>query len=561
MRPAGRVRFRVLALLLVLLTVLLGSPTTAGAREDGGNTAADRVVVVGVPGLTWSDVDPEGTPELWALAGESSIGAMSVRGARSTTCLLDGWATLGAGNRARVPGPDEGLPPVPVPSVPLPEDPAAPTAPPTTPGDQTAPDRVDTSLSYCGLQERTAEEALLEPEATVARTAADEGTARFGAEPAALGQAVGCATVSGRAATLAVALPGVKITRAEMLPAQAEPLARALTNCPLALVTLDQLTDAGKPGTEKTDDGTDPEPRAAALLRIDGAVGHLREVLATLPGDTLLMLVGISEVNDGRPQLHVGMASGPGFSPTGWLTSASTGRPPFVQLIDVAPTALRALGLDQPASMNGQPMRSTGERPALESAVAELEAVNTAATIHHRNTGFFFWTLVLVSAVLVGLGMLVLGGVPGLQPRRSAVGRRALRTGGDRRGGAAGGHLSGRGLPVGARGRAGSRAVGRRAGRRPARPGAGPRRAVAAAPPGPAARRPRRDVRNARGRRAHRVDAGAQRAVGLRRGRRRPLHRLRQPQLRPAVGQRPVRHRGGGHRPGPPGAPPPAPGS
>ena len=95
MRPAGRVRFRVLALLLVLLTVLLGSPTTAGAREDGGNTAADRVVVVGVPGLTWSDVDPEGTPELWALAGESSIGAMSVRGARSTTCLLDGWATLG----------------------------------------------------------------------------------------------------------------------------------------------------------------------------------------------------------------------------------------------------------------------------------------------------------------------------------------------------------------------------------------------------------------------------------------------------------------------------------
>ena len=241
-----------------------------------------------------------------------------------------------------------------------------------------------------------------------------------------------------------------------------------LAGCPLALVTLDQLTDAGRPGAEKTDDGTDPEPRAAALLRIDGTVGRLRAALATLPGDTLLLLAGISEVNDGRPQLHVGMASGPGFSPTGWLTSASTGRAPYVQLIDVAPTALRALGLDQPASMNGQPMRSTGERPALASAVAELEAVNTAATIHHRNTGFFFWTLVLVSAALVGLGMLVLGGVPGLQPRRSAWGRRALRTAGDRRGGAAGGHLPGRGPPVGARGRAGPRAVGRRPGRRPA---------------------------------------------------------------------------------------------
>jgi hypothetical protein len=429
MRSAGRIPVRLLVLLLALLTVLLGSPVSAGAREDGGATAADRVVIVGVAGLTWSDVDPEGTPELWALAGESSIGALSVRAARSTTCVLDGWATLGAGNRARVPGPDEGLPPVPLPTVPLPDDPTAPSTPPTAPSDGETPEpQVDTSLSYCGLQERTAEEAMLEPEATVARTAADEGTARFGAEPAALGEAVGCATVSGRAATLAAAVPGVQITRADVLPPEPGPLAGVLSGCPLALVALDQLTDAGKPGAEKTDDGTDPEPRAAALLRIDGAVGRLRAALATMPGDTLLVLAGISEVNDGRPQLHVGMVSGPGFPASGWLTSSSTGRAPFAQLIDVAPTALGALGLDQPASMNGQPLRSAGERPALEAAVAELEAVNTAATIHHRNTGFFFWTLVIVSAVVVGLGMLVLGGVPRLPPRRSVAGRRALRT-------------------------------------------------------------------------------------------------------------------------------------
>ena len=105
----------------------------AGAADDGRrpDATADRVLVVGVPGLTWDDVDPEATPELWDLAGESAIGALSVRAARSTTCLLDGWATLGAGNRARVPGPDEGLPPVPLPTVPLPERPAAPTPTPT----------------------------------------------------------------------------------------------------------------------------------------------------------------------------------------------------------------------------------------------------------------------------------------------------------------------------------------------------------------------------------------------------------------------------------------------
>ncbi|TFV67160.1 hypothetical protein E4P40_24530 [Blastococcus sp. CT_GayMR20] len=417
---------RGVVLLVVLLGVLLGLPAQAGAADDGAATAADRVVVVGVPGLTWTDVDPQGTPELWALAGDSTIGAMSVRAARSTTCVLDGWATLGAGNRARVPGPDEGLPPVPLPTVPLPEDPAAPTIPP--PADGTVPEQqVDTSLSYCGLQERAAKLALQEPEATVQRTAADEGTARFGAEPGALGEAVGCATVSGRAATLAAAAPGVAITRADTLPSDPAPLAQVLSGCPLALVTLNQLTDAGRPGAEKTDDGTDPEPRAAALLRIDQVVGQLRAALATMPGETLLLLAGISEVNDGRPQLHVGMASGPGFTADAWLTSASTGRAPFGQLIDVAPTALQALGLEQPASMNGQPLHATGERPALESAVTDLEAVNTAATIHHRNTGFFFWTLVIVSAVVVSLGMLLLGGVPRLPSRPSALGRRALR--------------------------------------------------------------------------------------------------------------------------------------
>jgi hypothetical protein len=48
--------------------------------------------------------------------------------------------------------------------------------------------------------------------------------------------------------------------------------------------------------------------------------------------------------------------------------------------------------------------------------------------VHHRNTGFFFWTLVIVSAVVVGLGMLMLGGVPRLRPRSSPAGLRALRT-------------------------------------------------------------------------------------------------------------------------------------
>ena len=418
MTPRGRGA----AVFLVLLAVLLGLPSGAAAADDPAR--ADRVVVVGVPGLTWNDIDPEGTPELWAMAEDSAIGALSVRAARSTTCVLDGWATLGAGNRARVPGPDEGLPPVPVPTVPLPDDAAAPTATPD--GTQPEP-ALDTTLSHCGLQERAASVALADPVATVTRTAEDEGTVRFGAEPGALGDAVGCATVSGRAATVAVAVEGVEITRVDDLPTEPDQLAGVLGGCALTLVSLDQLTDAGEPGVDRTDEGTEPEARAAAVARIDAAVGRLRAAVATMDDDTLLLLAGISEVNDGRPQLHVGMAEGPGFDPSGWLTSSSTGRAPFAQLIDVAPTALAALGLEQPASMNGQPLRSSGTRPDLARAVQELDWVNTGATVHHRNTGVFFWSLVVVSGALVVLGVLVLGGLRGRPARSRLASRRVVR--------------------------------------------------------------------------------------------------------------------------------------
>ncbi|MGY1773688.1 hypothetical protein [Blastococcus sp. SYSU D00813] len=418
---------RAVLVLLAVLASLAGLASPAAAAPAGADVRADRVLVVGVPGLTWADVTPEGTPELWALAGDSTIGAMSVRAARGTTCVLDGWATIGAGNRVRVPGPDEGLPPVPLPTVPIPEDPADPAAPTAPPADEEP--AMDSSLTYCGLQERLVTVGLDDPGATVGRTAEDEGTKRFGSEPAALGEAVGCATVVGRAAALAVAAPGVELTRTEVLPTEPAGVAELMTGCPLSLVSLDALLTAGRPGVDQTDDGTDPAPRAAALTRIDEAVGRLRAAVATMPGETLLLLQGISEVNDGRPQLHVGMAAGPGFG-DGWLTSSSTGRAPYAQLIDVAPTALRALGEERPASFNGQPMRAAGERPALEEAVAELVRANTAATTHHRHTGYFFWSLVTVSAAVVVAGVAVLGFRRGAVSNgpRWAPGTRALRT-------------------------------------------------------------------------------------------------------------------------------------
>ena len=423
-------RGRRLVALLVGLLLALGGVLPAAAADDGDEQLrAEHVVVVGVPGLLWSDVDPVLTPQLWDLAGSSAIGALSVRAGRATTCLLDGWATLGAGNRARYPGAVEPIPPVPLPSAPLPDDQvhddgADPSPDGGATGDaaeQPADDgaAVDASYSYCGLEESVADLGLAQPEHTVTAIADDEATRRFGAEPGLLGGSVGCARVVGRAALLAAAVPGADVDQQTTLPTAAE----LGTGCPLTLVSVDDLTDAGRPGVDQTDSGTQPGSREAALTAVDRAVGQLRAAVAGTSGRTLLVLAGISEVNDGRPRLHVAMAQGPGFS-AGWLTSASTGRAPYVQLIDVAPTVLRALGTDVPASVNGQPFESGGARPALSAAVEQLRRADVRAAVHYRSTGDFFWCLVGVNAALLLLALLSLGG------RGLRLGRRTLRLSG-----------------------------------------------------------------------------------------------------------------------------------
>lgn len=67
-----------------------------------GAQAATRphVIVVGVPQLTWADVDATTTPSIFALARTSTLGSLSVKASDPVSCPDDGWLTLGAGDRA-----------------------------------------------------------------------------------------------------------------------------------------------------------------------------------------------------------------------------------------------------------------------------------------------------------------------------------------------------------------------------------------------------------------------------------------------------------------------------
>ncbi|MGC4937362.1 hypothetical protein [Kribbella sp. DT2] len=73
-------------------------PPSALPAPQAREALSAKVVVIGVPGLTWFDV--QSSPELSALVNQSNVGSITVKTAGPHTCPVDGWLTLGAGTRA-----------------------------------------------------------------------------------------------------------------------------------------------------------------------------------------------------------------------------------------------------------------------------------------------------------------------------------------------------------------------------------------------------------------------------------------------------------------------------
>jgi len=351
-----------------LLLAPLGAATPAGTGSTparAGSTPA-AVVVVGVPGLRWGDVTAAGTPTLWRLAASASVGSLSVAAARPITCPADGWLTLGAGNRARGPAAAAG---------------ACPADPVVAGGADSGPADVP------GFDSLVRDNRRL-----------DYGT-ELGALAAALRRTGGCVAAVGPGAPLGAAGPEGRVD----VSAGGLPFAGTYTRCPVTLVGLPAVT----------------ADRAAAAAAADAA---LRSVDGARPPGSELIVVGLSEARADGARLHVAMAVGDRY-PRGTLTSASTRRSAYVQLIDVAPTVLRDLGRLPPDSMVGQPWaRVAGGAASTAALVAALSDHDLAATGQQRLTGPFFEALVAGQFVLYPLAALA------VRRRRAAPGRRrALR--------------------------------------------------------------------------------------------------------------------------------------
>ncbi len=315
-----------LATLLLLPLTNLGPGTAVRAAEaPAWPTSASRVVVVAAPGLMWEDLTPTLTPAMWSLAETGSVGLLSVRAVPWVSCPADGWLTLSAGGRAQAQPPPPGGCPTELPYL---------TPVPNASGGTTVP-----------------EMPLIreDNEATLDR-----------AHPGLLGDGVRCAAAVGRGATLGTAdsQGQVALYREGVGP----DLADVLDRCPLSIVAAEQLQ-------------SEPRVRTQGVRAIDDVVA---EVVAGLPDDAVLFVVGISETGR-RPRAHlqVAIASGAGLD-GGWLTSSSTRRDRYVQLIDLAPSALALLG-EETQDATGRPMSVGSPR---ERDFAEEQAWLVAAS--HR---------------------------------------------------------------------------------------------------------------------------------------------------------------------------------
>lgn len=88
-----------LATALAFAAAALGISLAKGDSPPTHRVQPGNLVVIGMPGLTWSDINKDTTPTLWELAHRGAIGNQLVRAISPHSCSDAAWVTLGAGTR------------------------------------------------------------------------------------------------------------------------------------------------------------------------------------------------------------------------------------------------------------------------------------------------------------------------------------------------------------------------------------------------------------------------------------------------------------------------------
>lgn len=362
----------------LLLTVVVGavsggllgvspavaSPDVRRSPDHGAVIRQGQVLLVGVGGLGWADISPTTTPTLWRLLGQTSAAALSVRTVQLSTCPADGWLTINAGVRATVPRTGEGA----------------------SCADFTPVQRAGGGADLPGW------------------TRLDDYNAQFSYAPqfgmlTSAAASRGCTTAVGPGAGIALADRDGHVRRYAPTLAQAD-----LTACPLTVVDLGSLLMP--PGAD----------RMRALQAVDTQLG---QVVAAAPRSQLL----IAGISDSSPKPHLQLLmTGSGAEHPGWLTASSTRHDGLVQLTDLTPTVLAALGVDAPPAAVGSVLHEASGRPSDKaSAVEQLRDRDLAAQTIDANVTQFYWLVALGGVIACGLLALARRKAPQQRTRLAGV--------------------------------------------------------------------------------------------------------------------------------------------
>lgn len=419
MMSALRASTVVLVVLVVLVVIAALGATVAvapvgGAAEGERRARAERVVIVSVPTLTWDLVADEQPPVLTGLFEQSAVASASVRTFGTDTSPGEGYGTVGAGNRAATY-----------------DDLAGQAFPPDDDIDGAPAAEV-----LSGRSGQPVEAAAVVHVGAPAITRLNDALLN-GAEPGALGRAV--AGAGGTSAVIANADLEADIDldvergavrreaalammdRHGVVPAGsvAPDLLVVDSRAPFGvrldpdavLDAFDDVADAEVVLVELSDLRRADELRAvasrnvaadarrSALVRTDELLGGL---LDRIDLGRELVIVVAPTAPQGPAQLTVAAVAGPEVR-IGLAKSGSTRRPGYVTLPDVAPTALRWLGIDQPGVMNGAAITGGSGAAPDASTWADLALDNELALFRNAVTGPLTVTFIVVLVVALAL--------------------------------------------------------------------------------------------------------------------------------------------------------------
>src|SRR4051794_7998372 len=404
---------------LLALMALLAVTSLSPASAHAAHSSVDRVLVISYPRLRWSDVLAAQPPALMNVLGRSTVASMSVRTGDPITTLADGYATMGAGNRASIPASVAQLvidtatqdpPVIPPPSVHSPNVGVALSRKEA----QRSNDKrhYDTALGALGS-------ALVDggkgPMAAVAnadttdldglpqrdRSAAWAAMDRSGA--------VLAGSLSPELSNEAPAAAGLRRVDADHVVSR---LRDSWSRSSVALVEMSDL--------ERVDEQRHRTGVSSMVEAPRESDGLLQRVLSTVDLDrTLVLMVAPAAPGDGA-ELTFFAASGPGMR-SGLASSGTTRRPGYVSLPDIGPTILDALGVKAPHEMNGTPIKASGSRQLDHARLRWLADRNTVAKFRDRAVGPVSVVFVVGQVLVYLLGAWVLLGGQRRQRFRPAI--------------------------------------------------------------------------------------------------------------------------------------------